>query len=146
MDKDVPEPALNGGSSEDVFLLSGELKNMPMKRALDIVNGMLARMENGGRIEIADVAIVLKFLRMFGHEYHPAIEEIEDALRCRRGMDFFRNSRRLITQLKNNFEEGATSFEKNRSPVEIPADLSRLEQKYLPSPLRAFAQSQSASR
>ncbi len=112
-----------------------------MKRALDIVDSMLARMENGGRIEIADVAIVLKFLRMFGPEYHPAIEEIEDALRCRRGMDFFSNSRRLIAQLTE-----AATIEKDRSAVEIPADLSRLERKYLPRPLRAFAHSQSASR
>src|SRR5262249_27965176 len=112
-----------------------------MKRALDIVDNMLTTMENGGRIEIADVAIVLKFLRMFGHEYHQAIEEIEDALRCRRGMDFFRNSRRLIAQLKE-----AAGFDKNRSPGETPADLSRLERKYLTSPARALAHSQSASR
>jgi hypothetical protein len=141
MDQDVPEPALNSGSSVDVFYFPAELENMSMKRALDIADSMLRRMENGGRIEIADVAIVLKFLRLFGHEYHQAITEIEDDLRSRRGMDFFRNSRRLIARLQE-----VAAFEENRSPVEIPADLSRLERKYLPSPERALAQSQRASR
>src|SRR2546425_3934742 len=109
-----------------------------LRRALDIVDRMLAKLEYGERIEIADAATVLTFLRLFGHEYHEAMEEtvlfpallravgqegplhqlvhehgeermlvldIEDAVKCRRGMDFLRNSRRLTAQLKNHFEK-----------------------------------------
>jgi hemerythrin-like domain-containing protein len=46
-----------------------------LRRALDIVNEMLAKLERGDRIEIADVAAVLKFLRLFGDQYHQTMEE-----------------------------------------------------------------------
>jgi hemerythrin-like domain-containing protein len=46
-----------------------------LRRGLDIVDGMLKQLEDGQRIEIADVASVLKFLRFFGDEYHQVMEE-----------------------------------------------------------------------
>jgi hemerythrin-like domain-containing protein len=44
-------------------------------RGLDIIDGMLRQLEDGQRIEIADVITVLRFLRIFGDEYHQAMEE-----------------------------------------------------------------------
>jgi hemerythrin-like domain-containing protein len=46
-----------------------------LRRALDIIDGMLKQMEDGLRIEIADVTTILKFLRIFGDQYHQVMEE-----------------------------------------------------------------------
>src|SRR3954452_19662345 len=46
-----------------------------LRRGLDIIDGMLKQLEDGERIEIADVITVLRFLRIFGDDYHQALEE-----------------------------------------------------------------------
>src|SRR4051812_39991916 len=46
-----------------------------LRRGLDILDGMLRHLEDGQRIEIAGVTIILKFLRLFGDQYHQAMEE-----------------------------------------------------------------------
>ena len=46
-----------------------------LRRGLDILDGMIETLEHGERIEIADVTAILKFLRLFGDEYHQAMEE-----------------------------------------------------------------------
>jgi hemerythrin-like domain-containing protein len=46
-----------------------------LRRGLDILDGMVKRLEDLERIEIADVAAILKFLRLFGDEYHQTMEE-----------------------------------------------------------------------
>ena len=46
-----------------------------IRRGLTIVDGMLKKMEDGQRIEILDAATILKFLRLFGDQYHQAMEE-----------------------------------------------------------------------
>ena len=46
-----------------------------IRRGLDILEGMLTKLESGERIEIADVRAILKFLQAFGDEYHQTIEE-----------------------------------------------------------------------
>jgi hemerythrin-like domain-containing protein len=46
-----------------------------LRRGLNIFDGMVRKLEDGARIEIADVSAVLKFLRCFGDEYHQAMEE-----------------------------------------------------------------------
>ena len=46
-----------------------------IRRALDIVDGMLRKLDEGQRIEIYDAATILKFLRVFGDQYHQAMEE-----------------------------------------------------------------------
>jgi hemerythrin-like domain-containing protein len=46
-----------------------------LRRGLDIIDGMLKQLEDGLRIEIADVTAVLKFLRIFGDQYHQLMEE-----------------------------------------------------------------------
>ena len=42
---------------------------------LDIVDAMLKKLEDGQRIEILDAATMLKFMRLFGDQYHQAMEE-----------------------------------------------------------------------
>jgi len=46
-----------------------------LRRSLSVLDGMVQRLEEGARIEIADVAAVLTFLRRFGDEYHQRVEE-----------------------------------------------------------------------
>src|SRR5262245_51839541 len=44
-------------------------------RGLNILDGMIRKLETGERIEIADVIGVLKFFRVYGFEYHQETEE-----------------------------------------------------------------------
>jgi hemerythrin-like domain-containing protein len=46
-----------------------------LRRGLNILDRMVQIMEDGDRIEIFDIRTVLKFLRMFGDEYHQSMEE-----------------------------------------------------------------------
>ena len=46
-----------------------------LRRGLDILDGMVKKLEDGARIEIADVVSILKFLRLFGDQYHQSMEE-----------------------------------------------------------------------
>jgi len=46
-----------------------------LRRGLDILDRMVQRMEEGNLIEIFDIRTVLKFLRIFGDEYHQSTEE-----------------------------------------------------------------------
>src|SRR5262249_28424867 len=46
-----------------------------LRRCLDIVDGMLKQLEDGERIEIADVSTILKFLQLYGDQYHQFMEE-----------------------------------------------------------------------
>jgi hemerythrin-like domain-containing protein len=46
-----------------------------LRRALEILDTLVRKMERGERIEIADALTVLKFIRLFGVEYHQTIEE-----------------------------------------------------------------------
>ena len=46
-----------------------------LRRGLDILDGMVKKLEDGERIEIADVVSILKFLRLFGDQYHQSMEE-----------------------------------------------------------------------
>jgi hemerythrin-like domain-containing protein len=46
-----------------------------LRRGLNIFEGMMKKLEDGERIEIADVKTVLKFLQAFGDEYHQTMEE-----------------------------------------------------------------------
>jgi hemerythrin-like domain-containing protein len=48
---------------------------MILRRGLDVVDGMGRKLEDGERIEIADVRAVLHFFRTFGDEYHQNMEE-----------------------------------------------------------------------
>lgn len=46
-----------------------------LRRALQLLDGMVAALESGGRIEIADATAVLGFLRRFGNDNHEVLEE-----------------------------------------------------------------------
>src|SRR5262245_39669777 len=46
-----------------------------LRRGLNILDGMMKKLEDGERIEIADINAVLKFLQAFGDEYHQTMEE-----------------------------------------------------------------------
>jgi hemerythrin-like domain-containing protein len=50
-------------------------EHLILRRGLDILDGMIRKLEEGARIEIADVTAILKFLRVFGDEYHQTMEE-----------------------------------------------------------------------
>jgi hemerythrin-like domain-containing protein len=44
-------------------------------RSLDILDGMIQNMEDGKRIEVADILTILKFLHSFVDNYHQTMEE-----------------------------------------------------------------------
>ena len=46
-----------------------------LRRSLMVVDGMLKKLAAGQRIEIFDAATILKFLRLFGDQYHQVMEE-----------------------------------------------------------------------
>ena len=46
-----------------------------LRRGLGVLDGMVKKLEDGDRIEIADVTAILNFLRFFGDEYHQTMEE-----------------------------------------------------------------------
>jgi len=46
-----------------------------LRRSLMVVDGMLKKLADGHRIEIFDAATILKFLRLFGDQYHQVMEE-----------------------------------------------------------------------
>ena len=46
-----------------------------LRRALDILEAMINKLERNERIEIADALSVLKFIKVFGIEYHQIMEE-----------------------------------------------------------------------
>jgi len=55
-----------------------------LRRGLSILDGMVSKLEEGARIEIADVVSIMKFLRLFGDQYHQNTEEniLFPALMC----------------------------------------------------------------
>jgi hemerythrin-like domain-containing protein len=46
-----------------------------LRRVLDILDGMLDKLERGERIEIADATTILEFIKLFAVEYHQRMEE-----------------------------------------------------------------------
>ena len=101
-----------------------------IRRGLDILDSIVAKLEQGERIEISDAITVLKFIRIFGLDYHQAMEEqvlfpalhetriedltfeheehrslmngIDEALGTKRGLEFVRRSRGFIALLRNH--------------------------------------------
>ena len=104
-----------------------------LRRALDILDGMVRKMERGGRIEIADAAAVLGFLGIVAGD-EPLVAGLEDTLKTKRGKEFVRSSRRLSQILRGclNSEDNAADNElgKSSAELELQAGLARLERKY----------------
>jgi hypothetical protein len=105
-------------------------------RALDILEAMLTKLENGERIEIADVRSILTLIQV--HQLVVKLDEglalltgTIDALASRRVGDFVFSSRRLCTVLRTHMdkEEALDNLAAQLLP-EIDVNLSRLEQKY----------------
>src|SRR5262249_8223172 len=63
----------SGGRMRCIELVMQE--HVILRRGLDILDGMVSKLEGGERIEIADAITILKFFRFFGVEYHQTIEE-----------------------------------------------------------------------
>ena len=101
-----------------------------LQRGLRILDGMVRRLEEGDRIEIADVVSILKFLRLFGEqsehsEERRLVTQIESALQRKVGSDFVRSSRRLSVLLRSRLDKEHTILRSDSS-----VNFSRLEQKY----------------
>ena len=140
-----------------------------LRRALDILDAMINKLERSERIEIADAWTVLKFITVFGVEYpirqnvveqnelRAMLSAIDEALKSRRGIQFVRQARELIELVKNQLERGSdvlplfgeddetmlatlTQHRKQTGPVSI---LSTLEWRYMSKP---FATPRNTSR
>ena len=112
------------------------MNSTELRRGLDVIDGMLGKLEEGQRIEIADVVMILKFLRHFADgpgEERTLVSEIDDALMSKRGKDFVRSSRRLTTLLKSRFDKDETIL-RGLSENSL-AGLAQLERKYCPKPV-----------
>src|SRR5262245_65626651 len=84
-----------------------------LQRGLRILDGMVRKLEEGDRIEIADVVSILKFLRLFGEqsehsEERRLVTQIESALQRKVGRDFVRSSRRLSVILRSRINKEYT--------------------------------------
>jgi hemerythrin-like domain-containing protein len=103
-----------------------------LRRGLDVLEGMLTKLESGERIEIADVRTILKLIEVHQlvlehDEGRVLVTGATDALASRRVGDFVYSSRRLCTLLRSHTDKGDGV---NRTEPEIYLNLSRLEQKY----------------
>ena len=110
-------------------------------RGLDILDRMVKRMEDGGRIEIADAAMILKFIGSLTEiclskqsDGLELVSGLEHLLRSKKGRDFARDSRRLSQLLRARLREQELRMARERTvaiaPSEIDARLSRLGEKY----------------
>ena len=78
--------------------------HLALRRSLDILDGMIKKLEHGERIEIAQATNLLKSLRSFGFEnpeQQTRLTATENALSSKKGMEFVRNARALISLLRN---------------------------------------------
>jgi hypothetical protein len=113
-----------------------------LSRGLDVLDGMVRRMEDGHRIEIADAAATLEILRACGEQPRPApafeseeqslVVMLEDALKTKRAVDFVRDSRRLSGLLRNHLKDDRPPTAEEDRTMEFRASLIRLERKYAP--------------
>src|SRR4030095_4447126 len=110
-------------------------------RGLDILDRMGKRMEDGGRIEIADAAMILKFIGSLTEtclskqsDGLELVSGLEHLLRSKKGRDFARDSRRLSQMLRARLREQELRMARERTlaiaPAEIDTRLSRLGEKY----------------
>jgi hypothetical protein len=107
-----------------------------ISRALNILDGMVQKMETGQRIEISDAFAILKFLEIFVDEYHEHSEErtakacIEDALNAKAGKEFVRSARDLSRLLRSGFPSEDAIAAKFRNSLLYP-NFAYLERKYV---------------
>jgi len=102
-----------------------------LQRGLSILDGMVRKLEEGDRIEIADVVSILKFLRLFGgqsehSEERRLVTQIETALQRKAGNDFVRSSRQLGVLLRSRLDKKEGTILRTDTSV----NFSELERKY----------------
>ena len=121
----------------------GELMSqdhVTLQRGLDILDGMVKRLEDGERIEIADVTATLKFLNVFFREHseeRAIVAEIEAALNNKKGIAFVNSSRRLSVLLRVHVEaERPLSKKEDEMAGAEFINFTRLENKYMRKPQR----------
>ena len=104
-----------------------------LRRGLDILDGMMKKLEDGERIEIADVKAVFKFLQVMvlvhGDE-RALMAGIVDAFEARRVADFVISSRRLSLILRNHIDKEDAVLCQLADKKHPEMDFSRLERKY----------------
>jgi hemerythrin-like domain-containing protein len=109
-----------------------------LRRGLDILDGMVRKLEDGQRIETADVRAILKFLRILEDgEERVLVVAMEEALESKRGRDFARSSRQLTSLLRNHLDKKDTvvrDIVKQSLSTEIYSNFARLERKYARPP------------
>jgi hemerythrin-like domain-containing protein len=113
------------------------MKYTELVRSLDVLEGMLTKLESGERVEIADVRTILKLIQvhqivMKHDEGRMLVTGATDALASRRAGDFVYSSRRLCTLLRSHTDKEDELRDDLASQLlpEIYVNLSRLEQKY----------------
>jgi hypothetical protein len=120
-----------------------------LNRGLDVLDGMIRKMEIGERIEIIDAATVLRLLQPFEEDGYrmqlpqpPLVSALEDALRTKNAKDFVRGSRQLARTLRTSIQLARDVGNVSDAPVsagtqseaETYASLTRLERKYASLP------------
>jgi len=119
----------------------GTADHLMLDRGLDILDRMVQRMEDGGRIEISDAAMILKFIGSLTEiclsqqsDGLALVSGLEHLLRSKKGRDFARDSRRLSQMLRARLEEHEPRIAREKTiaipPAEIDARISRLGEKY----------------
>jgi hypothetical protein len=105
------------------------------QRSLNVLDAMVQKMEGGGRIEIADVKVLLTLLTAISQsaERRRLVDRIEESLAVRRGQDFVRNCRELAGLLRNQLNQEKDEVNGGLSN-EVSTYFSRLERKYPPQP------------
>ncbi len=101
-----------------------------LRRGLDILDGMVGKMEGGDRIDIADAAAILNVFKSLAQdEEQRLVASIEKALHFRKGMDFVLNSRQFTVLLRDHLE---------REDIPVPDPdfeaaecFARIERKYV---------------
>src|SRR5207253_989762 len=74
-----------------------------LRRGLNILDGMVRKLEDRQRIEIMDVTAILKFFRVFGDEYLQTMEEtvLFPALRLPQMVSEHSEERALVTGIED---------------------------------------------
>ena len=120
-----------------------------LNRGLNVLDGMIRKIEIGERIEIIDAATVLRLLQPFEEDGYrtqlpqpPLVSALEAALRTKNARDFIRGSRQLARTLRTSIQLERDAGNVGDTPVsagtqseaETYASLTRLERKYASLP------------
>ena len=102
---------------------------------VNVLDGMVRRMEKGGRIEVGDGLALVQVLQVFGERSEQEghiVAHLEKALRQKRATDFVREARELSSLLRSHLQDSESPTSQTSLPahIEVTAHLSKLERKY----------------